>query len=205
MIPVQYIISTRQKLSVLAHVETAIQTGCKWIQLQGTEGQDKKLVEITTKIKNICRENDVTFIIENNIELVKAIEADGVHLTNGMSVIEARQLLGEGFLIGINAHNAEEIASHKRQSADYICYGPFSGQQGNEPDCEGLTLSEFVQTMNSIIEQEISLPICAFGKIGPDDVMPIMHTGIRGISISLAETDIDKKTVKAILENYLSI
>ena len=202
MVPIQYIISAESYKSAILHTKTALSTGCKWIQLQVDNLQDSKAEKTAKEIKKLCREYDAAFIIENNIELVKTIEADGIHLTNGMTTAEARQILGEGFLIGINTKSAEEIISNKKQSADYICCGPFNEDAIDKE--ESLNLNKYNQIINEIIGKGITIPVSAFGKICPENVDAILKTGIRGISIQITGEKFDESLIKDTLERFLN-
>lgn len=206
MIPVQYIISANQKLSPLSHVKAALKAGCKWIQIQTNGENDKSLIKTATKIKELCREKQATFIIEDNIELVKTIDGDGVHITDNRSLGEVRQLLGEGFLIGCNARNAEEVINYKRQSADYISCGPFRNTNTDEgTEKSAINLTDYENIIRETEAKEIFLPLCAFGDINVADVDPILRTGMRGIAIHIDNDDLKEKQVISTLEEYINL
>ena len=202
MVPIQYIISAESSKSAISHAKVALKAGCKWIQLQVDDLQNSKAEKTAKEIKKLCRENDAAFLIENNIDLVKSIDADGVHLTNGMTTAEARHILGEGFLIGTNAITAEEVILNKKQSADYICCGPFNHSTANED--ETLSLNKYAEIVEEVSNKGITLPLSAFGKILPEDVDAILKTGIRGIMIQISEEKISEDLIRTTLERYLN-
>lgn len=202
MVPVLYIISAENSKTAISHAKHALATGCKWIQLQVDKLSESKAERTAKEIKKLCREQDATFIIENAIDLVKAIEADGIHLTNGMTTAEARQTLGEGFLIGLNVNNADDVISNKKQSADYICCGPFiDSVNSTEP---GLTLKDYENIVSEVEAKGITLPLTAFGNIFPEQVDSILKTGIRGIMIQINEEDPDEQSIKSTLGHFLN-
>ena len=206
MIPVQYIISTEQKLSLLAHVETALNAGCKWISLRIEGEVDDKLTKTAKKIKEICREHDATFIIEDNIDLVKNIDGDGVHITSDTSLITVRQQIGEGFLIGANASCAEDIITKKRQSADYICCGPYQPANGQDNQQSGTISSDAYKNIIDTIEaNDTFVPVSAFGNINVCDVEDIINAGVRAITIHIPNKDITKKEVESTLKAFLDL
>lgn len=202
MVPVQYIISAESSKSAISHVKAALSAGCKWIQLQVDGLQSSKAEKTAKEIKKLCRENDAAFLIENDIELVKAVEADGIHLTNGMTIAEARHILGEGFLIGANAKSAEEVITNKKQSADYICCGPYDESASNAG--ESLNLENYTQIVQEVTEKGITLPLSAFGKIRPENTGDILRTGIRGIMIQNSEEKISENIIRETLEIFLN-
>ena len=78
------------------------------------------------RIQALCREYGATFIIDDHVELVKELHADGVHLgKKDMPIAEARQILGKDFIIGGTANTFEDVQMHYQAGADYIGCGPF--------------------------------------------------------------------------------
>ena len=202
MIPVQYKISTKQNLPLLQHIKIALNADCKWIQLRTHQEEGPSWIDTLTQIKTLCREEEATFIIEDQIDLVKAIDGDGIHITTAKSLLEVRQQLGEGFLIGADATDAEDIIRKKQQSADYLCYGPFTP---TPDETSKKDLQNFKETIQLIENKDVFLPICAYGMIGTEDVHPILETGMRGISISIDQEDINETLVTTTLNRFLTL
>ena len=126
MIPVQFITHQTKTISYEESALLALKSGCKWIQLRMKDASDEEVETLARRLKDKCREFDAVFVIDDRVELVKKIEADGVHLgKNDMPVDEARRFLGEGFLIGGTANTIEDVRRIHRASADYIGCGPF--------------------------------------------------------------------------------
>mgnify|MGYP002531079594 FL=1 len=60
-------------------------------------------------MQKLCREYQVPFIINDNVEIALAINADGVHIgQSDMEMKEAREKLGPDKIIGVSAHTKEE-------------------------------------------------------------------------------------------------
>lgn len=75
-------------------------------------------------MKELSKEYKVPFVINDNIEVALAVDADGVHIgQDDMSVEEARKLLGEDKIIGVSAHNVEEAIKAQKGGADYLGVG----------------------------------------------------------------------------------
>lgn len=126
MIPVQFITHQTKTISYEESALLALKGGCKWIQLRMKDASDEEVETLARRLKDKCRKFDAVFVIDDRVELVKKIEADGVHLgKNDMPVDEARRFLGEGFLIGGTANTIEDVRRIHRASADYIGCGPF--------------------------------------------------------------------------------
>ena len=86
----------------------------------------KKLI-IGKKIKKICRNFNVKFLINDDVFLTKKLKADGCHLgQKDMNVLDARKLLGNK-IIGVTCHNSINLAKVALQNkADYLAFGAFN-------------------------------------------------------------------------------
>ena len=86
----------------------------------------KKKLFIGKKIKKICRKYNVKFLVNDDVNLSKKLDADGCHLgQNDMKITEARELIGNK-IIGITCHNSIKLAKIAiSNKADYIAFGAF--------------------------------------------------------------------------------
>ena len=125
------------------------------------------------------------FIIDDHVELAQKLHADGVHLgLKDMPVAEARQVLGEEFLIGGTANTFEDIVRHWQGGADYIGCGPFRHTDTKKNLSPLLGLEGYARLMKQMQEAGIPLPVVAIGGITRADIPAIMETGVRGIALS---------------------
>ena len=86
---------------------------------------EKKII-IGKKIKQICKNSNVKFLVNDSPELSKKLRADGCHLgQKDMNIIEARKIIGNK-IIGITCHNSINLAKAAIKSrANYIAFGAF--------------------------------------------------------------------------------
>ncbi len=91
------------------------------------DGSIKKKLIIGKKIKRICKRFNVKFLINDNVFLVKKLNADGCHLgQKDMHIADARKLIGNK-IIGITCHNSIKLAKNALENkADYIAFGAFN-------------------------------------------------------------------------------
>ena len=100
--------------------------GISWVQFRSKLLKGDDLIKSALDVKNICTYYKSIFIINDYVRLAKEIKADGVHLgKSDITPIEARKILGSGFLIGGTANTFEDILSLHEQGVDYIGLGPF--------------------------------------------------------------------------------
>ncbi len=181
----QFISHQTDTMSYLEGIHEAITGGCKWIQLRMKGATDDEVRPIAWKVKEWCRMMCAVFIIDDRVELVKEIGADGVHLgKNDMPIAEARRILGDDFIIGGTANTFDDVKAHHEAGADYIGCGPFRFTTTKEKLSPILGLEGYRHITSEMRAQGIHLPIVAIGGITKNDIPDIMQTGVTGIALS---------------------
>ena len=86
---------------------------------------EEKII-IGKKIREICIKNKVKFLVNDDPELSKKLNADGCHLgQKDMNITEARKIVGNK-IIGITCHNSINLAKDAiKGKANYIAFGAF--------------------------------------------------------------------------------
>ena len=92
--------------------------------------------------------------------------------------------MSEGVLIGGTANTAEQIIRLKKKGADYAGCGPFRFTTTKEKLAPTLGLEGYRHILQQLHKAGIRLPVCAIGGIEPDDVLPLLETGVQGIAVS---------------------
>jgi len=84
-------------------------------------------IKIAKKIKKICKDFKVKFLINDDPKLANQINADGCHLgQNDMAINNARKLLKKK-IIGVTCHNSMRLAKIAiKNNADYLAFGAFN-------------------------------------------------------------------------------
>ena len=182
----QFITHYTQKYSYTDSARIALEGGCKWVQLRMKDADDLLLEQTALVVQKMCREYGATFIIDDNVALVKKIGADGVHLgKNDMPVAQARKILGEHFIIGATVNSFEDVLPHLQESSpDYFGCGPYRFTSTKEKLAPILGLAGYQSIVGKMRECNISIPIVAIGGICKEDVSLLMDTGIDGIALS---------------------
>lgn len=182
---IQFISHYTDKYSYLDSIRMALEGGCKWVQLRMKDASDEEMLPIALEAQRMCKDAGATFIIDDHVELVRRIKADGVHLgKKDMPISEARRMLGDNYIIGGTANTFEDVKAHYTAGADYIGCGPFrftTTKQGLSPI---LGLNGYSSIVRKMKEEGINLPIVAIGGITADDIPDIMETGVTGIALS---------------------
>lgn len=181
----QFISHQNEKLDYLDGIREALAGGCKWIQLRMKGATDDEVRPIALQVKEWCREQQATFLIDDRVALVKELQINGVHLgKNDMPIAEARKILGDGFIIGGTANTFEDVKAHYEAGADYIGCGPFRFTTTKEKLSPILGLEGYKDIIQKMKEESIDIPLVAIGGITKEDIPEIMKTGVNGIALS---------------------
>lgn len=189
----QFISHQNEKIGYLDGIREALAGGCKWIQLRMKGATDDEVRPIALQVKEWCREQQATFLIDDRVALVKELQIDGVHLgKNDMPIAEARKILGDGFIIGGTANTFEDVKAHYEAGADYIGCGPFRFTTTKEKLSPILGLEGYREIIHRMKGnncagkkgESINIPLVAIGGITKEDIPEIMKTGVNGIALS---------------------
>lgn len=166
--------------------ELACRGGVDWVQLRVKGASCKIWREFALQVKTVCQKHNATFIINDNVELAKEIEADGVHLgRKDMDPAEAREILGNNFIIGGTANTFDDIEHLLEQQVDYIGLGPlrFTATKKDLSPVLGL---DGIKTIVGLSAVRLIVPIIAIGGIKLNDIEELIETGVHGIAVSSA-------------------
>lgn len=182
---IQFISHFTDQFSYLDSIRLALTGGCRWIQLRVKDVNDDELLPLAVEAQKLCREAGATFIIDDHVELVKRIKADGVHLgLHDMPISEAREFLGPDFIIGGTVNTFQDVLMHYQAGANYIGCGPFRYTSTKKNLSPILGLDGYREITRQMLSHNINLPIVAIGGITVDDIPAIMQTGVSGIALS---------------------
>lgn len=181
----QYISHFTQQISYAEGIRMALEGGCRWIQLRMKDAPAEEIIACAEEVLPLCRRHGAKFLLDDHVELVRQLGADGVHLgKNDMPVDEARKILGPDIIIGGTANTIEDIIRLHKQGADYIGCGPFRFTTTKKSLSPILGLDGYKSIVLKMKELGIDLPIVAIGGITVEDIPAVMGTGVSGIALS---------------------
>ncbi len=155
------------------------------IQMRQKKGSDRELMMTAFKIREITRGSKTFFIVNDRLDIARLCEADGVHLgQDDMEPEQARDFLGESFLIGLSTHNLSQVVAAGNKPIDYIGFGPVWKTYSKEiPDpVTGVdVLKEAVR--------KSSHPVVAIGGINRHNMRELSGTGLNNIAVISAVQD----------------
>jgi len=163
---------------LLATASQIIEGGADIIQIRAKELSTKELIEKAEPVRELARQHDVLFIVNDRPDVAVALDADGVHLgQEDMPINLARQTLGIDRIIGVSTHNIEQAKQAEAEGADYIDAGPvfFTPAKKDTPP----TGVGFVES----VKKSIRLPFVAIGGINKDNIAQLSNIGVKRIAV----------------------
>ena len=159
-------------------VEEALKGGATFIQLREKELDDEAFLAEAIEIQALCRKYNVPFVINDNVEIARKINADGVHV--GQSDMEAgnvREILGKNKILGVSAQTVAQAILAEHRGADYLGVGAVfhTGSKSDAEDVSHETLKRICAAVN--------IPVVAIGGIGKHNVLELKGSGICGIAV----------------------
>ena len=169
-------------------VKEALDGGVTFLQLREKQIDSELFLQEAQELKELCKQYQVPFVINDDVELALKVDADGVHV--GQSDMEAgdvRKKLGKDKIIGVSAQTVEQAVMAEKHGADYLGVGAVfptsSKDDAQEVDYETL----------KAICQAVQIPVIAIGGINAQNVdrlKGIWICGVAVISAIFAQEDI---------------
>ncbi len=191
-----YYFVTDKKLSkkgITSDVKQALRAGVKCVQYRSKYIDIERTYAEALKLRRICK--DITFLINDRLDLALRVKADGVHLgQDDLPIAMARRLLGENKIIGLTVHSIKEAREAKKSGADYIAVSPIyptkTKRDAGKPKGTALIKK---------IKKTAKLPVVAIGGINLSNAREVIRAGADGlcaISCVVTKPDVKKEIEK---------
>ena len=175
-----YLISKQYKdFNVLMEkTEQALQAGIGILQYRSKEKNKDVLLREAKELKILCERYNALFIINDRVDVAKEIKADGVHLgADDTSIKDAREILGNDYIIGATAKNVEQAVKCCNDGADYLGVGALY-QSPTKLDAKRITLEMLIDIKNAV-----AVPIVGIGGITAENLTEEINQNVDCISV----------------------
>lgn len=171
-----YAITSEQLLAgpeLIDAVDQALLGGVSIVQYRNKSAGFARRVAEANLLKAICHSRGAALLINDDIDLCQAVDADGVHLgQSDAGIQQARQRLGWDAIIGITCHNSADLAGQaERNLADYVAVGRFFPSK-TKPQASIATIDDLRR-----VRAATTLPIVAIGGITADNGGQLIDAG----------------------------
>ena len=175
-------------------VQLALEGGVTMIQLREKNLDEESFYREAIEIKELCKKFHVPFIINDNVELAKKVDADGIHVgQNDMAAQDVRAIIGPDKILGVSTQTVEEALLAQKMGADYLGVGAVF-PTGSKDDCWVLS-----HDLCREICSAVTIPVVAIGGINLGNISKLSGLGFSGISLISAifgQNDIKSAAMK---------
>lgn len=159
-------------------VEAALRGGSTMVQLREKSLTQADFLQEAKTLAALCARFQIPFLINDNLEIALACNADGVHVgQDDMAPQKARALLGPGKILGVSAHTVDQALAAEKTGADYLGVGAVFST-ATKQDAASVPL----ETVREIC-QAVSIPVVAIGGISADNILSLQNSGVVGAAI----------------------
>lgn len=169
----------REDPQVLDHIKEALRGGVDIIQLRSKNVSDRYLLEIGKKIRQITKQAKKLFVVNDRVDLMMALDADGVHLgQDDLPIKVARQVIkNKSKFIGRSTHSLKQAEQATKEGADYIGYGPIFGTP-TKPTYPPVGLDSIKKVVG-----KIKIPVVCIGGIDQSNTRAVAGAGAQRIAV----------------------
>jgi thiamine-phosphate pyrophosphorylase len=202
-----YLVTDRAWLknnSLADQIESAVKAGVTFVQLREKKLLQPDFITLAKKIKRITDACQIPFVINDNIEVAMAMDADGVHVgQKDMNARDVRKIIGKDKILGVSAQTVDQALAAEDCGADYLGVGAVFGTD-TKPDAQRVSIDTLRQ-----ITQQVQIPVVAIGGINETNILSLKGRHIDGVAVVsaiLAQPNIGaaarnlKKLAKALTE-----
>ena len=164
---------------LVAKVEAALAGGARVLQYRNKSASAALRLEQARTLLARCREYRAPLIINDDLDLAIALDADGLHLgSEDGALAAAHSRLGPGKLLGASCYNRLDLAlAATRDGADYVAFGGFF-RSSVKPGAAPAPLALLREA-----KQRLALPVVAIGGITPDNAPQLIAAGADGVAV----------------------
>lgn len=162
-----------------AKVTAALEGGARIVQYRDKSQDSARRLNEALSLRALCRAHDALLIINDDIELALACDADGVHVgQEDTPVVTARAQLGHDRILGATCHGDPALAERAiAEGADYVAFGRFFAS-GTKPDARPARLEVVAPYLASL-----TTPAVAIGGITLEQAPTLVAAGFAMVAV----------------------
>jgi len=187
-------------VELLRRVVLALQGGAVVLQYRNKLASPALALVQSQALRAMTRRYDVCFIINDSVDLMLQVDADGVHLGgDDGDLLLARQRLPQGKLLGASCYNDPNLATKAAATgADYVAFGAVFAS-GTKPNARRAS-PDLIRAARG----NITVPIVAIGGITPDNAGEVIAAGADNIAVigSLFDAEDIKQTAQTFTQLF---
>ena len=164
--------------ALMDQIAAAIDGGAGIVQLREKHLDKAAFLEEAKRFVALCREKGAVSIINDDVDIALAADADGVHVgQEDLAAGRAREVLGPDKIVGVSAHNVTEALAAQAAGADYLGVGA-AFSTGTKTDAKPIT-RETIRAVTAAVD----IPAVAIGGITRENLPQLSGCGLAGVAV----------------------
>lgn len=164
-------------------VVEALSAGVTMVQYrekgEGALTREERL-RLGRELVKVCREWSVPLIVNDDVELALALDADGVHVgQDDRDAGEVRKRIGSSKILGVSAHDIGEAEQAIARGADYLGVGPMY-PTSSKKDTRPVQGPEGLARIRARFPE---IPLVGIGGITLANAYPVLEAGADGVAV----------------------
>src|SRR5512147_1218090 len=157
----------------------AVDAGLPAVHLRERDLPTSELLRLVQEIRAITLPRTVPLIINDRVDLMLALNLDGVHLrANSLPVAAVRRLAGADRLIGVSTHSVADVRQANRDGADYVVFGPIFDTPSKRQFGSPVGLEQLAEVCRLSV-----IPVFAIGGVTRLSVPDVLRAGSHGVAV----------------------
>jgi len=164
---------------LLAGVAAAVAGGASIVQYRATAGTRRQLYETACALRDVLRPRGVPLIINDQVDLALAVDADGVHVgQSDLPVAVVRRLIGPDKLLGLSITASDQLDAIPVKTVDYLGIGPVFPTISKDDAAPALGLEQLAR-----LTARTKLPVVAIGGISLKNAALVFAARVAGVAV----------------------
>lgn len=165
--------------SLLAQVDAALSGGARVVQYRNKSADARVMMKQARALKTLCARHGVPLIVNDDVDLARAVEAAGVHVgAQDAALATARGILGPSKIIGVSCYNEIDRAREAaRGGADYVAFGSFFPSPV-KPAAVRAPIELLSQA-----KRDLALPVVAIGGVTIENAAFLVEAGADALAV----------------------
>lgn len=151
--------------------------GVMWIQYRDKSGVIGRRYERASRLRACTRDLGMHMIVNDDVALALAVEADGVHLGQDDLMPEVARRLAPNLVIGVSTHTLEQLAAANHMPVDYIAFGPVFKTLSKEAHEPAVGIEQL-----RLAARVCKKPLVAIGGIGAHHLKTLKDIGVDAVA-----------------------
>ncbi|MDX6610645.1 MAG: thiamine-phosphate pyrophosphorylase [Solirubrobacterales bacterium] len=165
-------------------LQAALRGGVDIVQLREKSLPRREIERSAQTFRRLCDTYSALFIVNDDPDLARACDADGVHVgQDDMDAAAVRAAVGPDAIIGLSTHSEEQIAASAELPVDYVSVGPI----WETPTKEGRPAVGL--ELIALAAARVSGPFFAIGGIDTSNAAEVVEAGARRLCVVRAIRD----------------